>query len=161
MNDASAMRRECQRLMDEGRAVKGEYQLHRRARRAPQAGQRLQDRRGDGLARLRHHPALLETTQDIVAREPTTDAAGTNSVFIQPVYIGPGATVTDSVVGPHASIEAGAVIAGSTVARSIVFANGQVEASTLDGALVGQKALVRGFSGALNVGDHATVGVAR
>lgn len=159
VKELADMRRECQRLMDEGRAVKGEYQLTDAMDALLKQGKVFKTAGVTDWLDCGTIPALLETTQDIIGREPTLDAQGTNSVFVQPVYIGPGATITNAVVGPHASIEAGATVTGSTVARSIVFAKARVEASHLDGALVGQQAMVKDFAGKLNIGDHASVGV--
>ena len=56
------------------------------------------------------------------------------------------------------AIEAGAVIEGSTITNSIVFGEARVSDSTLDDSVVGRHAEIRGFSGTLNIGDHATVG---
>ena len=96
----------------------------------------------------------------ILAREHTDAHEGTleNCVVVPPVYVGPGARVSNTVIGPYASIEAGAVVDGSVVRDSVVFAKARVEASVLDGSLVGQSAGVRGVSQPVNVGDHATVG---
>jgi len=56
------------------------------------------------------------------------------------------------------AIEAGAVIENSTIANSIVFGDARISNSTLDDSVVGHHAEVRGYSGKLNIGDHATVG---
>ena len=64
-----------------------------------------------------------------------------------------------SVVGPFTAIHAGASVEGSVVRNSIVFGDATIEASALDGAVVGHSAHLRGAAGELNVGDHATVGV--
>ncbi len=63
-----------------------------------------------------------------------------------------------SVVGPNVSIEGGAIVEGSVLKQSIVFANGRVEGSVLDESLVGQYATVRGMTGPINVGDHSQLG---
>ena len=44
------------------------------------------------------------------------------------------------------------------LSHSIVFGEARVSDSTLDDAVVGHQVEIRGFSGTLNVGDHATVG---
>ncbi len=104
--------------------------------------------------------ALVDTTRTILDREQGERGAGTveNSVVIEPSYIGEGATVRASVIGPHASIEAGATVEGSVVRDTIVFAHGHVLGSTLRDSLVGQYARVQGVAQPVNVGDHSTVG---
>ncbi len=105
-------------------------------------------------------PALLDTTKVILEMERGGVHAGVveDSILIEPVYIGPEAQVRGSVVGPNVSIEAGAIVEGSVVRESIVFANGRVEGSVLDESLVGQYATVRGMTGPINVGDHSELG---
>lgn len=105
-------------------------------------------------------PALMETTRFILDKERSDKPEGavTNSVLIEPVYIGPGATVTDSVVGPFVSVEAGAAIKGSVVRNSILFADAKVTNAVLDDSLVGRHAEVKQSPDVINIGDHAVLG---
>ena len=105
-------------------------------------------------------PAIKETSGIVIAKEGENRKEGSveNSTLIEPVYIGPNATVRDSVVGPYTAIHGGATVEGSSVKNTIVFADSHVEDAALDGSLVGHSAVVRQFAGELNIGDHATVG---
>src|SRR5690606_5343397 len=105
-------------------------------------------------------PALMETNAVVLAKEGENRKEGAveNSTVVEPVFIGPGARVENAVVGPYAAIHGGAVVRGSVVRNTIVFDGATVEDAALDGSLVGQQAVVRGFAGTLNIGDHATVG---
>jgi glucose-1-phosphate thymidylyltransferase len=104
-------------------------------------------------------PALLETTHFILDQENDEARQGevTNSIIHEPVYLGPGARVVNSVVGPHVSVEAEAEIEGSVVRESILFAHARVANAVLSGSLVGQHARVEGSPRRLNVGDHSEV----
>ncbi|MEX0747136.1 MAG: sugar phosphate nucleotidyltransferase [Rhodothermales bacterium] len=104
--------------------------------------------------------ALLDTTKLILAREPDDLHQGEteNSVIIDPVYIGPGARVSHSVVGPNVSIEANANVRGSILRDSIVFAHAKVENAVLTNSLIGQHADIRPPAGRMNVGDHSEIG---
>lgn len=104
--------------------------------------------------------ALVETTQYLLAKEHSEAPQGTveNSILHAPVYIGPGALVKDSIVGPHVSIEAGAQVENAIIRESILFAEARVEQAHLTGSLVGAHAVVRGRADRLNVGDHSVVG---
>ena len=106
-------------------------------------------------------PALMHTTRHILTKENDDLHHGnvTGSIVHDPVYIGPGAVVTDSIVGPNVSIEAGAEVQGSIVRESIIFAEAQVHNAMLTDSLVGQHAEVWGTPHPLNVGDHSTLGV--
>jgi glucose-1-phosphate thymidylyltransferase len=105
-------------------------------------------------------PALKETTGIVLGKdgEARTEGAVEDAVLIQPVYLGPGATVRRSVVGPNVSVEAGAVVEDSVVKDAILFGNSHVAGSRLADAVVGHHAKVQGVCGALNIGDHATAG---
>jgi len=105
-------------------------------------------------------PAIKETSQLVLGLDGENRKEGTveNSQIIEPVFIGEGAVIRDSVVGPFAAIHGGATITESAVRNTIVFGDAAIEGSALDGSLVGHSADVRGFAGTLNIGDHATVG---
>ena len=105
-------------------------------------------------------PAIKETSQIVLDHEGESRTEGTveNSRIIEPVFIGEGAVVRDSVVGPYAAVHGGATITESAVRNTIVFGDASIEGSALDGSMVGHHADVRGFAGTLNIGDHATVG---
>lgn len=105
-------------------------------------------------------PALMSTTKHILMKENDDLHHGTvkNSIIHDPVYVAPGAIITDSVVGPNVSIEAGAQIQGSIVRDSIIFAEARIHNAMLEDSLVGQHAQVWGRPHTLNIGDHATLG---
>ena len=73
------------------------------------------------------------------------------------MYIGPGATVKNSVVGPHVSIEAGATVEGAVLQDSIVFAEGRVEHAVLKDSIIGREAAVNGQAKIVNIGDHSEI----
>lgn len=104
--------------------------------------------------------ALQDTTRHILEKESDGLHQGEveNSVILDPVYIGPGARIVNSVVGPYTSVEANATITGSVVRESIVFAHAEVVDATLEGSLVGQHALVKPAPRRINVGDHSEIG---
>lgn len=105
-------------------------------------------------------PALVDTTKHILSKESDSLREGEvrNSIIIEPVYIGPGAEVVDSVVGPNVSIEANARIERSVVKESIVFGDARVLDAVLADSLVGHHAEVTERPLSINVGDHSTIG---
>lgn len=80
-----------------------------------------------------------------------------SSLIVPPAYVDPGATLERSVIGPYASISAGAVITDSVVRNSIVDSGAQITRATLSGAIIGARARVTGGFSALNVGDDSTL----
>lgn len=104
-------------------------------------------------------PALMETTKIILQKEGDGQPEGDveNSVILNPVYIGPGAKVVNSVIGPNASVEEGAEISDSIIQDSIIFAHAHVGNVVLKDSLVGRHASVNPEALRMNVGDHSEI----
>lgn len=105
-------------------------------------------------------PALMDTTRHILEKESDDLHFGEseNSVIIDPVYIGPGARISNSVIGPHVSVEAGAEINGSVIKGSIVFGDAKVENVVLSDSMIGRNAVIQPQPRRINVGDHSEIG---
>lgn len=104
--------------------------------------------------------ALMQTTRHLLEKEIDDRRHGVveNSVVLDPVYIGPGARVVDSVIGPYVSVEERASISRSVVRDSIVFADARVEGAILSDSLVGRHASVSPKATRANIGDHSEIG---
>jgi len=76
---------------------------------------------------------------------------------LPPVFIHETAIITSSVIGPYASIGAGAKITESVVRNSVVDGGTAVTDCILDGALIGENAQITGKGKALFVGDNSIV----
>ncbi|MDX1420566.1 MAG: sugar phosphate nucleotidyltransferase [Rubricoccaceae bacterium] len=162
VRDAATLRREIDDLIeDDVRGAGGEFQLTDALDRMLKAGQTFKTASVSEWLDCGTIPALKDTTRVMLDKsgEATHEGRVENSTLIEPVFLGPDATVRDSVVGPYAAIHGKATVTGSTVKNTIVFEGATVEGSALDDAVVGHEAHVRGFAGPLNIGDHATVGV--
>jgi len=75
---------------------------------------------------------------------PPVEAAGVE--VVEPVFVAEGATVEASRIGPNVSIDAGAVVRGSTVRDAIVGRNAVLEGATVRHCVIGDEAEVRGES---------------
>lgn len=86
---------------------------------------------------------------------------GTQVTIIEPCAIDPTAEISNSRIGPHASIGAGCKIENSTVEESILEAGCEIQDAALSRSLVGRQAKVRGRGDGrfiqLNVGDASEV----
>ena len=77
------------------------------------------------------------------ARPP---AKGRGIEVIDPVFVADGARVQASQIGPNVSIDAGAVVRGSTIRDAIVGRNAVVEDATLHHCIVGDDTRIQGES---------------
>jgi glucose-1-phosphate thymidylyltransferase len=161
VRDGAPLRDALQHLMDANvTGVGGEYQLTDALDRMLKQGQVFKTAAVTEWLDCGTIPALMETNAVVLGQPGEARNEGTveNATLVEPVFIGPGARVENAVVGPYAAIHGGAVVRGSVVKNTIVFDGATVEDAALDHSLVGQQAVVRGFSGTLNIGDHSTVG---
>ncbi|HQV92860.1 MAG TPA: sugar phosphate nucleotidyltransferase [Anaerolineales bacterium] len=80
---------------------------------------------------------------------------------IEPSFIDPSAEISNSTIGPHASIGADCKIENSTITESIVEAGSEIKDAALSRSMVGRQAQVRGRGDGhvvqLNVGDNSYV----
>ena len=104
-------------------------------------------------AMLNTNRYLLEHGHD--NSEKATQRIGVH--VIPPVYIHPEAEVHSSVIGPHATVEAGCKIKSSVIQNSIIEKGSIVEDVLLNGSLIGQNASVKGGSTSINVGDNTDI----
>ena len=74
-----------------------------------------------------------------------------------PVFISPTAKITNSVIGPYATVASGAIIIDSLVRNSIVSEDAQVHRALLDNSIVGNNALVKGTFKRINIGDSSEI----
>ena len=109
--------------------------------------------------------ATLETNRYLLERgcaNKTKNEKRKNVKVVPPVYVDPTAEVSDSVIGPYASIGPNCKIARSRIENSILEAGVQVNAAALSGSIIGRQARVegRGVEGppaTLNIGDDSSV----
>jgi len=84
-----------------------------------------------------------------------------NVEIVEPVVIGDGAEISNSTIGPHASIGANCKIRDSRISDSIVEPGCEIQDAALNRSLIGRQARVKGRRDGhvvqLNVGDSSQV----
>jgi len=84
-----------------------------------------------------------------------------NVKIIEPVAIGEGAEISNSTIGPHASIGANCKIENSSIEESIIEPGCEIKDSALKMSLIGKQAKVKGRGDGhvmqLNVGDVSEI----
>jgi glucose-1-phosphate thymidylyltransferase len=101
--------------------------------------------------------ALLQTNRYLLDNGSAGQRQVDSSVVIQPSIVHPDASITGSVIGPYASVSAGATIRNSIVTDAIVQENAVVENVVLDHSVVGAKAELSGTPARFDLGDNAKV----
>ena len=78
-------------------------------------------------------------------------------VIVPPVFIAPTAKITDSVIGPYATIAAGVHVTDSIVRNSILGEEARVQRALLENSIVGSNAFVSGSFKRINIGDSSEI----
>jgi glucose-1-phosphate thymidylyltransferase len=101
---------------------------------------------------------LLSTNRYLLTSQDGKTKHREGSVVVPPSFVADDAIIERSVIGPHASIGAGATVRDSRVKNSIVEDSATIEEALLDESIVGRRARVSGMARRLNIGDDAVVG---
>jgi glucose-1-phosphate thymidylyltransferase len=80
-----------------------------------------------------------------------------NTVLIQPVSIGKGCTVKNSIVGPNVTIGDHTNVDYSIIKDSIIGAFSNLYDIVLDDSLIGSDTTIRGETRTLNIGDNTDI----
>ena len=159
--DGEYLRDELQYLLDNDIKDKGEYQLTNALENMKNKGtifvpgqvtEWLDCGNKDAtvFTNQRYLEYLKERGESLVADSATI----TNSVIIEPVYIGENAVITNSVVGPHVSIGSKTNVRDSRVSNSIVQTSATVFNATITDSMIGNFASVSSKAADLSVGDY-------
>jgi glucose-1-phosphate thymidylyltransferase len=136
--------------------TKGEYQLTDALQMMIDKGEKFSTFTVDGWFDCGKPETLLSTNRHLLQRNSLPrDIAG--SVIIPPVYIAPNAQITNSIVGPYATIGDKASVSDSVIRNSIIGDDSRVSGVLLDNSIVGNNADVKGGFKRINAGDSSEI----
>lgn len=104
--------------------------------------------------------SLLDSNSTLLKKfgaktEPSKDFE--NSVLIQPVSVGKGCTIRNSIVGPNVTIGDSTTIDFSIIRNSIIGGYSNLYDIVLDDSLIGSDTTIRGETRTLNIGDNTDI----
>ncbi len=138
-------------LVEHDRRTRGEYQLTDALQMMIDRGEKFVTFHVDAWLDCGKPETLLETNRHLLDRAPA--ALQIPGVVVNPpVHVAPTAMITNSIIGPYATIADGAVVTDSVIADSIVGANASVEQAMLRQSIIGNDATVRGTFNRINAG---------
>ena len=155
-NDATGLKNELHRLVASGHTTNGEVQLTDALAAMLAGDSRFVVYDTGPWYDCGTKETLLATNRFLLGR---MDSAGPRDgcVLIPPVHLDVTAVVTDSEIGPHVSIGAGANLNRCVISNSIVGRDCELENVAIKNSLLGPKAIVRNRSGVLNIGEHSEI----
>lgn len=160
--DGAYLRSELQRLIDENIIVKGEYQLTDALENMKKAGYNFYPGTVDSWLDCGNKVAAVDTNQRYMEFIKNTNLVSEkanlkNTILIEPVFIDEGATVSDSVIGPHVSIGKGTEVANSVVSNSIIQENTKVKRANIADSMLGSHVVYEGRGIDLSIGDYTQI----
>lgn len=159
--DGANLRDELQYLIDNDIKDKGEYQITNALENMKKKGKAFVTGEvdewldcGKKVSTVATHQVYI---QDAAKREELVSPKATieNSTLIEPVYIGEGAEVHNSVVGPYVSIGANSKVNETRISNSIVQTETTIAGANIADSMVGNKAQVKGKPADLSAGDFS------
>jgi glucose-1-phosphate thymidylyltransferase len=134
--------------------TKGEFQLTDGLQMMIERGEKIKTFTIDGWFDCGKPETLLETNKHLLSQN-STHTSPQDVVVIPPVFISPKAIVKNSVIGPNATIAAGAIVENSIVRNSIISEDAAVQSALLEESIIGSNAIVKGGYKKINIGDSS------
>ncbi|MBI4546905.1 MAG: NTP transferase domain-containing protein [Ignavibacteriae bacterium] len=148
---------ECiKELIEKGTKTKGEYQLTDALQLMVERGEKIKTFNIDGWYDCGKPETLLATNRHLLDKK-STSVATDGVVVVPPVYISQKAKITNSVIGPYATIADGTMITDSIIRNSIVGEEAQVHRALLDNSIIGNSAIIKGAFKRINLGDSSEI----
>lgn len=161
--DGARLKQELQYLIDHNVVKGGEYQLPDALRRLTEAGVAFKPGTVDEWLDCGNKEVTVETNQRVLEHDAEAgrlvnlSSHISESVVIQPCYIGPNVRIERSVVGPHVSLGEGTVVSDAHISNCIVGHQTKLSKVNLSGAMIGSHAQYNGRAKDLSLGDFSTV----
>ncbi len=160
-NDGDRLRDTLQRLVDEDIRDKGEYQLTTALELLKDGGVKFQPslieewldcgNKDNVIATNQRMLQLKQEKEQLVAEDVQTE----NAVIIPPCYIGKGAVIRNSVVGPHVSLGHNSTVESSVISNTVIQNNTTVRHANLQSSMIGNEASYTGKPADVSIGDYS------
>jgi glucose-1-phosphate thymidylyltransferase len=100
---------------------------------------------------------LLSTSSYLLSKKSVNNGECENCKIIEPVYIGKGANISNSSIGPNVAIGEKACVQGSIISDSMINDYAQIRDSELENSIVGYRSRVVDYKGSVNIGDDEII----
>ncbi|MEA3362597.1 MAG: sugar phosphate nucleotidyltransferase, partial [Thermodesulfobacteriota bacterium] len=140
-----------------GETVKGEYYLPSVFMRMIGAGHKFKAPEIDAWLDCGKPETLLETNRYLLKGRHHVHGEVQDSILLEPVHVGYGAVIRNSIVGPNVSVAAGSVIENSVISDSIINTDNIVSHLILEHSLLGDSVNLLGSPRRMNIGDHSHI----
>ena len=160
--DGEALAREMQYLIDNDIRDKGEYQFTSALQGLNKKGAKLVPGEVTEWLDCGNKNVTVQTNQrylEFIKNEKLVSdkASVNNSVIIPPCFVGAGAVIENSVIGPYVSVGEKTKISDSRVKNSIIQKESQISNAVLENSMLGNFVNFEGSPLDLSLGDYNTI----
>lgn len=161
-NDGARLRDELQYLIDNNIMNSGEYQLPDALRNMVSKGAEFLPGAVQDWMDCGNKDAMVDTNTKYLGYNADKDWVSAdvkleNSVIISPCYVGAGAVIKNSVVGPGVSLGDGVVLESTVIKNSIVLPGAHIHHANLNNSMIGTHARMSGKPADVSLGDYSVL----
>jgi len=163
--DGVNLKNELQYLLDNDIREKGEYQLTNALENMKQKGVKFKPGQVNEWLDCGNKNSTVYTNQRVLEFDKGKaflkgkNLKNSNSIIIEPCYIGDDVELNNCIVGPHVSIGSKSVISNSIVKNSILQKETKVQSAHIENSMLGIAAEVIGKAVDLSLSDYSQIGV--
>jgi glucose-1-phosphate thymidylyltransferase len=159
--DGENLRDELQYLLDHDIKEKGEYQLTTAMEHMKNKGLKLYPGEVEQWLDCGNKDATVDTNKQVLEHHKNDrlidkSAIVENATIIPPTFIGPHATVKNSVVGPYVSIGEKTLIENCIIKNSIVQTHSRIKNRLIQNSMIGNHVSMNGHTDDVSVGDYSS-----
>lgn len=162
--EGERLRKELEYLIDNNVIKSGEYQLPDALRRLTESGYKFKPGKviewldcGNKEVTVYTNQRVLEHDKDKEKLYFSSSAKIVDSTIIEPCYIGDNVVISNSVVGPHASIGENSSINNSIVKNSIIQDASSIKNLVISNSMIGSHAHYEASTKDLSIGDYTCI----
>ena len=158
--DGDYLKSELQYLLDNNITEKGEFQLTNALENMKQKGTKFVPGQVTEWLDCGNKNATVYTNQRVLefdkgkAHLKGKNIKNTNSIIVEPCFIGDNVELRDSIIGPHVSIGANSKVNGSILKNSIIQTDTKITDANISNSMLGIGAEVKGKSIDISVSDY-------
>ncbi len=154
------LRDQIQSLIDQNIKDKGEFQITSVLENMKNQGYQFKAQTIDEWLDCGNKQNIVDTNKRILQlkhgeEQLVSDSASlVNTVVVAPCFIAEGVRITNSVIGPYASIGKGSVIENSNIRNSVIQSHTTVTNAMFDNSMIGNHVKYDGHISEISIGDY-------
>lgn len=157
IKESSLLLESIEALLNQEIKTKGEYYLADALQLMVDRGAKLETSTVAVWEDCGKPETLLATNRYLLDKSGGQEAETTNSAIIPPVHIEPSTSISNSVIGPYASVANDVVIEDSIISNSIIDQRAHIQHAVLRDSLVGSNTSIKGQPVKVDIGDDSRV----